>query len=135
MTFQSVNEFEDDLHLQVQSALFIKGKCVERAALPFTPSSLRLEDSVCSVSIYIKRLVQPPTPLHASVNYLHFLPFESLNHDPLLIPPSNPRRRPLQVHVLNPPPPLSRFTHQITKVLSCDLALTLDLMSLLPLFA
>lgn len=57
-----------------------------------------------------------------------------LNHNPLLITPRHPWRRALQIHILNPRLPLTRIPDQISKILPRHLAITLDVLSLLPLF-
>ena len=57
----------------------------------------------------------------------------SSNQHPLFKPGRHPRRRPLQIHVLNPRFPLTRLPNQIPKILSRDLALSLDFNPLFPL--
>lgn len=55
------------------------------------------------------------------------------NQRPLLKPRRHPRRRSLQINILNPRFPLARLPHQIPKILSRNLALPLNLNPLFPL--
>ena len=56
------------------------------------------------------------------------------NHNPFVKPACHPRRGPLQIHILNPAPPIHTLPQQITKILPRDLALPSHFPLLLSLF-
>ena len=73
--------------------------------------------------------MRPPSPDPHSLAHLS-------NHDALLIPPRDPGHlRALQVHVLDPTPPLARLPDQVPEIPPRDLGLLPDPDALLPLRA